>query len=257
MRILHLIGVLFLLVALQNCQTFSKLRKPAAPKAAEDSLLFHPGAPVKDAFLDSLSNGIGNSAQLSMVLVPPPAPEPLYKWIDGYRVQVFAGLDSLRALQVRQQAATVVTDTVYVLKEKGMYKVQAGDYLYYPQADSVRKKIRVAGFNGAWVAAHKIRTRIKKDDEQQQKPAEQTKHTQVRSDSLAGSITIQILATGDERKASALTGKLQAAFSYPAYYQKSGKLFKVYLGKFSGREEAESALRKVRAAGYPDAWLVY
>jgi len=248
--------VLTALLILQNCQPFSGLRKETA-KAEADSVLFYQAPDVNDPFLDSLSTGKFEYAELHTVLVPPPVEKPIYKWIDGYRVQVFAGLDSLRALQIRQRAASVVDDTVYVLKEKGMYKVQVGDYLFYYLADSVKRKVRDRGFEGAWVAAHKIRTRIMLDGEETEEPASTQGSLQPVNAEPEGTITIQILVTSYESKAQNLTARLNQVFPYPSYYKKANGLFKVYLGKFSQRAAAEAALKQVRAKGYPDAWLVY
>ena len=72
-----------------------------------------------------------------------------------------------------------------------------------------------------------------------------------------GMFKIQVIATSDEVKAQQMELELEIQFSKEAFYEKSGNVYKVFIGKFQIREEAEKLLNHVRENGYPDAWLVY
>ncbi|MFM5907191.1 MAG: SPOR domain-containing protein [Novosphingobium sp.] len=63
----------------------------------------------------------------------------------------------------------------------------------------------------------------------------------------AGSFVVQIGAFSDEGKSAGIASKLEGQVSA------SGKLFRVRMGPFATRGQAEAALSKARAAGYSDA----
>jgi len=236
---------------LVNCTEISLLKKPKQT-AAVDSVLFYQQANVADPFIDSLLAQPQDSVCLKTVLLPPPpSPPPAFKQIEGFRVQTFAGSDSLHAAVIKSRLKNVVPDTAYLLRENGLFKVQIGNYPHRGPADSIKNYLRKNGYRGAWVVKRPIFI-----------------PNTLASDSSISSVNyktpanrhlfrIQILATSDEAKALGLIQELQKAFTYQSYYLKKNALFKIYLGRFTSRSEAEQALKRVRKKGYQDAWLVY
>ncbi len=227
-----------------------------SPKTSDsvDSVLFYQSHPVDDPFLDSLTIAQGNSAQLDTLLIPPPPP-PLpdsLKTAQGFRIQIFAGIDSANAVHSGRRAAEIVRDSIYVFRNNGLFKTQVGDFLYRSQADSVRHILFNKGLNGAWIVQTTIfllRPSTK----------DSTAATNLSQPAPTDSykFTIQVLAVSDEGRAQSRVKQLIEQFPYPAFYKKVGSVFKLFVGKFQTRENAENALKEIRAHDFPDAWLVY
>lgn len=67
---------------------------------------------------------------------------------------------------------------------------------------------------------------------------------------------IQILAVGDEVSAQDARQTAEVRLKQPAYVELVDGMYKVRVGDYGTRVEAEKALRKCRESGYPDAWIV-
>jgi len=241
-----------------NCNPKSILSGPT-PKADVDSVLFYQQNDLSDAFLDEIRNNPGNEAQLkTQLLPPPPPPEPNFREIEGFRVQVFAGSDSVGAASKKFQVATEVADSTYLLNERGLFKVQVGDYPYRQEADNMKLEMNNKGHSGAWVVKRKIY--IPLDSTQIFSNQEQPVGTESRIDSTSeveGQFKIQVLVTSDLLRAQELVSKLKNQFSKEAFYEQAGQVYKIFIGRFQTRADAEEVLDQVRQKGYPDAWLVY
>jgi len=162
-------------------------------------------------------------------------------------VQAFASLDSVKSVMLRQKLLPLLSDSIYVLKENGLFKVQVGDFLKRHQADSVQRAIAINNIPGSWVVKRLVNGLLPN-------PQEST------SADLAAQSTpnfnIQILATSDESKAMGLISQLQQKFSFVSFYLPAGGIYKVFVGRFVTRDAADAALQKIRIAGYKDAWIV-
>lgn len=235
----------FVLMLLFGCS--SQVAFTTKKAADVDSVLFYQQKDLDDPFIDSVLSNPGDSASISAILTPAPPPPPAdtLRQIDGFRVQVFAGIDSLRAKTVQLSTAQLVTDSTYLVKDNGLFKIQVGDYLYRSDADSVQRLLTISNLKGHWVVKRKIFVRDSVTENVQSTLVEEFK------------FKIQIIATSDESRALTLIGELQSKFSYPSFYLPSGSVYKVFVGKFKSREQAQKALTQIREQGYPDAWLVY
>ena len=70
-----------------------------------DSVLFYQQNPVADPLLDEIKSNPGDSVRLiTKLLPPPPPPPPDYREIEGFRIQLFAGTDSLGAAAIQHKA---------------------------------------------------------------------------------------------------------------------------------------------------------
>jgi len=243
-----IIGLLFLIL-FTACQPQNIRRmRNTGQKAQPDSFLFYQPAPLTNTFLDSLNLGNDKEVLLSMRLVPPPAPPATKtKQVDGFRVQLFAGLDSINAAIAAQNIQKVAIDSVYFFKEKGLFKVQLGDYLYRNPADMKVLDLRKDGFMDGWVVQRLINVPIDSSVESKTEKISQPKES---------FYTIQVLVTSDKQKAERLTKELKERFNQESYFS-SGTAYKIFVGKFASREAAEAILQDVKNAGYKDAWLVY
>lgn len=239
--------VMLIIIAACNPQNIRRMRN-SGQSAQADSFLFYQPASVQNAFLDSLNSTYDKEVVLAMHLVPPPPPPaPTTKQVEGFRVQIFAGLDSINAAIAAKNIQNVSEDTVYFFKEKGLFKVQIGDYLYRNPADMKVLDLRKDGFMDGWVVQRLISVPI--DSTNKQKP-----ETVQPQENYA--FTIQVLATSDKQKAENLVRELGDHFNQESYFT-SGTIYKIFVGKFTTREEAETVLQKVKQAGYKDAWLVH
>jgi len=251
-RILKILSLVLILVLLINsCQ--QSLIKKEMKSAEVDSSLYFKQVEVSDPFLEKLEENPNQTFSISKTIIPPKSAEPekpKFKIVEGFRVQIFAGVDSINALVSKNLAKNTVTDTIYQFNEKGLVKLQVGDYLYYPQADSIKRKFRQTHFPGAWIVKTNIFIPNVESD------IDSLLQSNIENQS-AGTFKIQVIATGDENKAEAILKELQAQFNGNAFYEDSGNIFKVFVGYFNNEDEARAALLSIREGNYPDAWLVY
>jgi len=253
MKTNQIILLVIILFVASSCNIES-IRKSRLQNTAEkqksaqvDSFLYYQPVTLQDPFLDSLKLNNDKEQLVNVRIVPPPLPPPpKVKQVEGYRVQAFAGVDSINALVMASNLRKTLKDSVYFFKEKGLYKIQLGDYLYRNDADLKVLDLRKDGIAGAWVV---------------QRPV----YVALQADSLVDSpqsdieypFKIQILVTSDAEKAESLVDQLKTQFNMESTYSRTENLYKIFLGKFSTRESAEKTLDLVRKNGFQDAWLVH
>jgi hypothetical protein len=245
------------LVILTACQPQTAVKTD--DEAAVDSAFYYVQKDIDDPFLDTVFQAPDSAIGLKKVVYPPPAQKPKFKEIEGFRIQIFAGVDTVNALSTRSQATALVSDSVYLIEDQGLLKVQVGDYPYRYQADKARDKFRREGFTGAWVILRTILIPFETDSTEKSAIVQDTL-TVIPTATLAGQqgkYKIQIIAIGTENKAIEIVENVKTNMNYQAFYEKSGNLFKVFVGYFNEEAAAREALGKLRDSGYPDAWLVY
>ena len=249
-KIVQFLIVIFIFIAC-NTQNIRRSRlQDNQTESQPDSFLYYQPMAITDTFLDSLKTSYDKDESIKVRLFPPPPPPvPKTKQVEGFRIQTFAGLDSINALTVIQKLKNTVTDSIYFFKDKGLFKIQFGDYLFRNDADLKVLDIRKFGISGAWVVTSLINV-----------PNDSVAHIQT-VDSVEKVIEapykIQVLVTSDLIKKDNLIRKLKTEFDLESYFIESDSLFKIFLGKFNNRSEAEKVLNQVKKSGYLDAWLVY
>ncbi len=249
-RLLTTVWILLLFsLFFSACKTFSSLKRPlhSEQTSSADSVLFYQQVHLPDPFLDSLTSDRGNRISLSTTLLPPPPLAPKFKEIEGFRVQVSASTDSIKSHALLSQLSSFIEDSLHLVKENDLYKVQVGDFPYRMEADSMVQVLRHHNIHGAWVVQRKIL--IPRSESAFNEPQPQA--------STALNFSIQILATQDEANALSQVAQLQQKLVWPVFYKQIGGLFKVYCGKFSSRIQAEQALKEIRRIGLKDAWIVH
>ena len=253
MKSIKFFGFITFIFLIISCNVQS-IRKARLQNSAEkqqsvqvDSFLYYQPVTLSDPFLDSLKVQNDTRQNLKVRIVPPTAPaSPGLKQVEGFRVQTFAGIDSLNALVMVNNLKAVLDDSIYFFKEKDLFKIQLGDYLYRNDADMKVLDLRKDGFAGAWVVQRLINVPVKTDS--------LTDNQKLETDYL---FKIQILVTSDLEKAKSMVSQLQNQFNMESTYTQTDNVYKIFLGKFITREEAQKALDSIREKGYKDAWLVH
>ena len=96
-----------------------------------------------------------------------------------------------------------------------------------------------------------------KSDSVESKPAELTKPIKPQVDSLASqALRIQLHSTevfGDAKRERLIAEEI---FDQPVYLDYEVPYYKVRVGSFADRKDAESYLQKAKTAGYQNAWIV-
>ena len=254
---LLLIFTTIAIIILSACQP--QAAKKTEDVATVDSAFYYVQKDIDDPFLDTIFQAPDPSIALKKDVYPPPDMQPKFKEIEGFRVQIFAGIDTINALSIRSQATDIVPDSVYLLEDQGLIKVQVGDYPYRYQADKVRDQFRREGFPGAWVILRTILIPFVADTTETSIQASDTVSTVQPAIPVVeqGTFKIQIIAVSSEEKATSIVDQLKQNLNYPAFHEKSGNLYKVFVGYFKQEDAARGALEELRENGYPDAWLVY
>ncbi len=162
-----------------------------------------------------------------------------YQLQQGFRVQVIATKFAKVARRVFQQVQQLGVDSVYLVEETGLYKVQVGNFT---QRDSARKmldRLYYAGFKDAWIA-----------------PA--TIHLPKLVSSSATPLmyyAIQIFASRHEKEARKIQQQYAHQLNWPVWIERMDHLWKVLVGKFTEEATARQVLEKLRLQGWNEAWL--
>lgn len=248
MKTLSLLILIFIIYA---CNP-QNIRRERGEQAPPDSFLYYQPVAMENAFLDSMNTKYDQEVALKMrIIPPPPPPAPTVKQVDGFRIQLFAGADSMNVLTSAENIKRSLPDSLYFLKENNLFKIQLGDFLYRNDADLKLMDLRSHGYPGAWV----VKTRINVPVESL--VVSKTEKDTTQAVNQDAKFRIQVLVTSSAEKAENLIEQLKIQFKHESYFDKSGTFYKIYLGRFGTREQAENTLSQVKNAGYTDAWLVY
>ncbi len=174
-----------------------------------------------------------------------------YRVEKGFRVQVFAGADLANARQVANRLKTLNLDSVYVVgPEAGLYKVQVGNFATRDAARDFNEKLRAAGINNAWVVeadVHTPRTTLRSSEAS-------PRVVSSRTGSPGFYYAIQVFATRDYAKALQLRDAYQAETRHMTQVKQINSFWKVLIGKFDNRSEAEQLLQSLKRR-FGDAWI--
>jgi len=141
--------------------------------------------------------------------------------------------------------AAIACSSISFFFEKGLYKVQAGDFQFRPGADAVKTRLRQKGFPGAWVIRRQIQIPVAADS------------SSTRISVKTVGYKIQVLATASLARAEETVSGLKQNAGLNSFYEESGELYKVFVGLFDDESAARIVLEQIRELGYTDAWLVY
>ena len=124
MKTIFVLILIFIFYAC-NPQNIRRERGEPVTAAQPDSFLYYQPVPLQNSFLDSMDTKYDQEVSLKVRLVPPlPPPPSEFKQIEGYRIQLFAGLDSLNGMAASMQLKQSQQDSVYFFKENNLFSVQ-------------------------------------------------------------------------------------------------------------------------------------
>ena len=177
-----------------------------------------------------------------------------YHMQDGYRCQVFAGTSLQKKKKIANQLKALNLDSVYVLQDESLFKVQVGNFQQRTDAEALLTQLQNAGYSGAWIIEGDVR--VAKSEAEQQAIAEQeNKLEQQFSSEQNYYYAIQVMATVDSEKAKQLSRDMELRTQQPVQAAPQGSIWKVLVGKFNSRTDAEQLLRELKKGGFNDAWV--
>ena len=75
---------------------------------------------------------------------------------DGFRIQVFETSSSEKANSVFRKFKKKMVDSLYVIFDAPLYKIQYGNFSKKYEAENVKKKLKQKGFKNIWIVRSRI-----------------------------------------------------------------------------------------------------
>ncbi len=167
----------------------------------------------------------------------------------GYRIQVFAGALEENARSTAASLETLGLDSVYIVEQNGLFKVQLGNFQERLEAEKMLDQLRFKRISNAWI----VQTPIHIPKNLSALPS-----GEMDTDTAALPpfiYTIQIFVTSEATKAQRVLESLKNIPIQEGWVVRAGDLWKVVVGSFEDESAAREALQVIRSSGYPDAWI--
>ncbi len=171
----------------------------------------------------------------------------------GYRCQIFAGADYANARQIFEKARELKLDSIYVIDSGNLFKVQMGNFAERRNAEILLDKLKYAGLSGAWIVETDIH--VPKSQQTLEAITQRNVARQQAAPNKYSYYTVQILATKDLAKAEQLRRIVENDYRKPTELVSENSYWKVLIGRFSIRSEAEDFLRILKRKNFSDAWI--
>ena len=171
----------------------------------------------------------------------------------GYRCQIFASADYPNARQKADEVRALKLDSVYVVDDDNLYKVQVGNYTERRQAEITLDRLKYAGINGAWIVQTDIHIPKTQMEMQAIEDNRVAREEAARNSSVY--YTIQVFATTDRSKAEQLQRVVENDYNQPTEIIRQKSFWKVLIGRFSDRNDAEDFLKVLKRQKFSDAWI--
>jgi hypothetical protein len=168
----------------------------------------------------------------------------------GLRIQVFAGSNQNIAKEILSNIQALNLDSVYMVQEKNLFKVQMGNYGERREAEIMLDRLRYAGIENAWIVNATIHVAKPPMSREELKIL---KETDIDTSGLFYSI--QLFVTNDLGKSKKLKNELTKTLSQEIWIMQKGSVWKILAGKFSDRVIAQQILDNIKSSGFPDAWI--
>ena len=122
---------------------------------AQDSLFWFDMSTVKDPipFAPKVLDGIYGNSQFKVL---DSLKNIRANTRSGYRIQVFETSSSEKANSVFRKYKKKMVDSLYVIFDAPLYKIQYGNFSKKYEAENVKKKLRQKGFKNIWIVRSRI-----------------------------------------------------------------------------------------------------
>ena len=172
-------------------------------------------------------------------------PTETTRQIEGFRVQVAAVLDRTRAEALRKQIQRDAQALTYIYYDEDthLYKIQAGNSRSPEQAAQLRNTVKAQGFPEAYV----VRTQIQVTDVQ----------PQIKRPTTTLGYRVQIFSSSTRHAAEEAQNKARAHLARDdVFIDFEPPYFKVRIGNYPARKNAEKFLDEAKKKGYETPFIV-
>jgi hypothetical protein len=166
---------------------------------------------------------------------------------NGYRVQAFAGSDQENAENMATNVLNLKLDSVYVIEEAGLYKVQIGNFTERLEAEKMLDLLRFQNISNCWIVETIIHI--------PKQPAIHPKPVTTEKKLTTAYFTIQLFVTKNQQRAREFSEIFSRDTGDPSRLIQKGEFWKVLSGTYSQESSARQRLEEIRNSGYPDAWI--
>jgi cell division septation protein DedD len=198
-----------------------------------------------DFLLQPTSSTQSVSEQISLPNIARPQPTSISKRTSGYRVQIAAVLDRARAEMLQQSIQRKLQALTYVYYDDDthLYKIQAGNNSTPAEAKQLRDDIRAQGYPEAYV----IRTQIEVTDTR----------PQIKKPVKTRGFRLQVFSASTRQAAEDARNRAKQHLSRDdVFIDFDPPYFKVRVGNFKTRKEAEKLLKTAQKQGYETPFVV-
>tara|TARA_B100000900_G_C20086503_1_gene516217 strand:- start:60 stop:500 length:441 start_codon:yes stop_codon:yes gene_type:complete len=122
---------------------------------AQDSLFWFDMSTVKDPIplAPKVLDGIYRTSQIKVL---DSLKDIRATTRDGFRIQVFETSSSEKAISVFEKYKKKMDDSLYVIFDAPLYKIQYGNFSKKYEAENVKKKLIQKGFKNIWIVRSRI-----------------------------------------------------------------------------------------------------
>ena len=166
---------------------------------------------------------------------------------NGYRIQTFAGSNKENAEKMATTLINLNLDSVYVIDERGLFKVQIGNFTERLEAEKMLDLLRFRDISNSWI----VQTVIHVPKQPVTLPDTITSEKEFSPSNFA----IQLFVTKNEQSAKEFSAKFTGELGDPSRLIQNGEFWKVLSGKYINEFKARERLEGIRNSGYPDAWI--
>ena len=214
------------------------------------------GGANEDSFIRNIDENDGKAVGLLIIAPEKIKPKIIeYDTLQAFAVQLKAFGEESSARDVVKQLRQEETDSVFYYKEGFLYKVRVGPYYTRAEAEQKRNSYKNGSFPGAWVAPHLIISsqEVGINEAGKKENQQAIEVSSVSTDN--GSLYIQIASTGERKNAEEFLVRNRSVSGFQTTIIQKNDQFKIVVGPFKNREEAQKALTEVRT-GFSDAWII-
>jgi cell division septation protein DedD len=183
---------------------------------------------VKDTASKNQKEDQANIHPMDYAEVPPPQKA-------RYRLQIFAGSAANAQKNYSKLSTEVPNGEVYMINDKasGLWKIWVGNYATHEEAEKAKEKYIKTGYPDSWV--HEMKGEFA--------PSENL-------------IWVQVGALQNDAAAQKLKSELESKQKEKVQIERTDKIWKVWVGGYADKKQAEDLKKKLHGLGYAKAFVV-